>query len=738
MGRYPFEWRVQDLCPEDFIHFNQQFSQTVLQLIPFAIGPVTFLDSAINLNDSLNELNKPKYWLQYIKRVQRRQRSALASERPILFLPVWDAETIIGIAAVEGVDKKFADVLAEEWLSDRSRIISREFFLQKQQALDPVTGMFNGRYLQDRLNGILLNSGGNCVSGGRKAALHYVSMLLIEIHPRANNAAKALKYIARAGYHLESFLGQDVLHHLGSGIFGLIAENVDEEQSRKLGKNILSWFKREGFHRIHIGINTIEPKSDTLSNEAESWSSCHAVIEQTWQTLRQASRRGPYALCTYSSTSKADIHPLKKVNSTVLAKLRKLWADTDTFAILLISEDRKLQGEKFPKRLLALIEPFAEVIPLNECEIFVFLKNADEKKALNWARNFKKKMPGDLGATYSIGIACFPCIDFKKTDVPQNARKALLHTGFFGPDTMIAFDGISQNVSGDIFYSEGDLVRAVREYRKGLEMDPTNINLLNSLGESYAQMNKSKRAKPFFESVLRIDPKHYMALFNLGITSLSIDENEKAIECFEQALAVSRRKPDVNQKNELLLQLGRLYCISGKYKKAVNLLEREKLIDEASTSTPSRNAMLRYLGEAYKGCGRNKEAIAVMQHSIQYNPHDANALSMLGELYSLENQGDEIALSLCEQAINIDDSKWKHWYRLALVRYKMTNYEAALEAVKESMRMKRKNEETLYLAGQVYHKLGAQAKAAAMYEAVLKIAPDNNGATAALKKNNIT
>jgi tetratricopeptide (TPR) repeat protein len=154
----------------------------------------------------------------------------------------------------------------------------------------------------------------------------------------------------------------------------------------------------------------------------------------------------------------------------------------------------------------------------------------------------------------------------------------------------------------------------------------------------------------------------------------------------------------------------------------------------ASIFTPGRNAMLRYLGEAYKGCGRNKEAIAVMQHAIRYSPHDDNALSMLGELYALENQGDDIALSFCQQAVNIDDRNWKHWYRLALVNYKMGNYDSALEDLKESICRKRKNKETLYLAGQVYDKLGERAKAAAMYKAVLKIAPDHKDAAAAFKK----
>ena len=139
-----------------------------------------------------------------------------------------------------------------------------------------------------------------------------------------------------------------------------------------------------------------------------------------------------------------------------------------------------------------------------------------------------------------------------------------------------------------------------------------------------------------------------MALFNLGVTFLITAEDEKAIAYFEQALAVSRCSPEINQRNDLLLQLAKLYCRTGRYKKAVVLLEKEKIPAAGSSLTRGRYALLRYLGEAYMGSGRNKEAVMVLQRAVRCNPHDAYALSMLGELYALENQGDDIALSLCE------------------------------------------------------------------------------------------
>lgn len=732
-------WQAQPLRPEDFLHFNKQFSITVLQLLPFAEGPVTIIGSTDDFSETLQGLNKPQYWNKYIKRVLKRQGSTLAVEKPVLFLPVWDSDSIIGITAVEGIDPQFAHVLSKEWLSDRSRIISHEFLLQKQLAVEPVTGMFNGLHLHDTLEGLLADENRTYSNINKKnltgAGFNNISLFLIEIHPRTNNAEKSLNSIVRAGYFLESFLGQHLLHHMGHGVFGFIGHDLDEEHAKVLGGNLLSWFRREGFSRIHIGINTTEgPGSEGSVVSQETPFSCDTLLEQTWIALRKARRRGPYALCTFSSISNPEAHPLRKTKPAVMARLRKFWVNNDRFAILLISQDRQPHKKSFPKRLLALVEARAVAVPINEGEIFVFLADADAWKAQSWVREFKKKLTGDLGATYSVGIACFPCVDFKKSDIPQNGRKALLHAGFFGPDSVTVFDGVSQNVSGDIYYGEGDLVRAVKEYKRGLEIEPGNTNLLNSLGEAYARMNSPRKARPFFEKILDSDPDHYMGLFNLGITYLTTGEEGKAIEYFEKNLAVSRRKREQNQRNDLLLQLCKLYCRTGKYNKVLTLLKKEKIMAEERSKIPGQDRLLRYLGEAYSAKGKNNEAIMVLQRAVRYNPHDAQSLSLLGELYAEQKQGDEIALSLCEQAVNIDDSHWKHWYRLARVRYLMEHYESALETLKECLRRDSKSVEAMSLAGQAYYQLGNKLKAKAMFRKVLKIAPGHRAATAGLNE----
>jgi len=68
------------------------------------------------------------------------------------------------------------------------------------------------------------------------------------------------------------------------------------------------------------------------------------------------------------------------------------------------------------------------------------------------------------------------------------------------------------------------------------------------------------------------------------------------------------------------------------------------------------------------------------------------------------------------------------------VRYKMEQYESALEALKECLRRERRSVEAMNLTGQIYDKLGTRLKAKRMFQKVLKIAPGHKAATAALNK----
>ena len=242
------------------------------------------------------------------------------------------------------------------------------------------------------------------------------------------------------------------------------------------------------------------------------------------------------------------------------------------------------------------------------------------------------------------------------------------------------------------------------------------------------ELNRQQQAVNAFDRVLARDPGNYMALVNKSFAQRMLGRHDEALACFEQVA----RQPGFSKSSafaDISLQLGRLYCSAGRYRDALNVLEKlEKLGAERQGFH-----LYRLLGEAYAGIGKNTEAMRSLQRAIRHNPHDAQSLSILGELYAREEQGDDIALSLCLQAVTLDDKPAGYWCRLARVREKMGEVDSALAAVKEALRRNRRDTEGLLLAGRLYRKLGQGKRARAIYRRVAKMVPGQREARKALR-----
>jgi tetratricopeptide (TPR) repeat protein len=171
-----------------------------------------------------------------------------------------------------------------------------------------------------------------------------------------------------------------------------------------------------------------------------------------------------------------------------------------------------------------------------------------------------------------MGFCHWPTCGSGRLDSIRNCRKAILHGTFYGPGAVVAFDSLSLNVSGDLYFDEGDYKQAIKEYQAGLQMNPGDINLLNSLGVALAEVNRHREAMACFSGVLQQNPENHMALVNKGMSCRQLGRKREAVQCFEKALQCSDHEEHASL--EFYLQLARLYCILEKYDQAVILLDQ--------------------------------------------------------------------------------------------------------------------------------------------------------------------
>jgi Flp pilus assembly protein TadD len=117
----------------------------------------------------------------------------------------------------------------------------------------------------------------------------------------------------------------------------------------------------------------------------------------------------------------------------------------------------------------------------------------------------------------------------------------------------------------------GNYPGAVRSYRRGLEIEPDNVELLNAMGFSLFQQGKSKEAVVAFEKALAVDPKHWKAHNNMALASIDIDELEVAEAHYRESLAIKPQPAIYNDLGFVLERLGMPEQAAHEFRKALEL-----------------------------------------------------------------------------------------------------------------------------------------------------------------------
>jgi tetratricopeptide (TPR) repeat protein len=267
----------------------------------------------------------------------------------------------------------------------------------------------------------------------------------------------------------------------------------------------------------------------------------------------------------------------------------------------------------------------------------------------------------------TAGIAAFPCRDFPPQAIFANARKALEHAGFFGPGSRMRFDAVSLNISGDRRYDVQDLEGALGEYLHALDLDPTNANVLNSLGVCYGLQKRHDEALKAFEAALQQAPGEVMPIYNAGVVHLLQGNRDAARHCLLQAAPLG---PEIF---EVQFQTGKLLLGLREAARALPFLER------AARLNPSAGPAHRLAGDACVLLKRLRAAVHFYRRAIRLNPNDAAALSATGKCYELLGERLEIPLTFCRQSVELAPDNGLYRMRLARLHLKAQQLEEAME-----------------------------------------------------------
>ncbi|MCD4677046.1 MAG: tetratricopeptide repeat protein [Desulfobacula sp.] len=274
--------------------------------------------------------------------------------------------------------------------------------------------------------------------------------------------------------------------------------------------------------------------------------------------------------------------------------------------------------------------------------VLAFWDYKSVEKASQLIVSLKNKMSTALKADILIGIATFPYHDFSKVQTVANALKAIDHAAFFAPDTLIHFDATSLNISGDRLYQLNKCDMAIKEYQKGLKIEPNDINLINSLGVCFGIMGKLGKAQLEFKKAMVINPNELMVIYNIGLLYQIKGDIDKAIIYLRKAHGIDTLVFEV----ELLL--GHLLIKKGHLDQALPHLEK------ANRANPKSELAFRMKGEIFLGKNLSGKAAWEFNKAIKLNPADAVSLSGYAKSLELQGKNLNIALTFAKNSIALE------------------------------------------------------------------------------------
>lgn len=310
---------------------------------------------------------------------------------------------------------------------------------------------------------------------------------------------------------------------------------------------------------------------------------------------------------------------------------------------------------------------------LVERDLFACLfPDGDDESCRRFADRIRESYRHFCGGSLTAGITRYPLAVFTREQTLENARKAIDHAAFFSPGGTAVFDAVSLNISGDGFYHRGQVDEAIEEYRKALILDPSNMNVHNSLGVCYAVLGAYQSAIEEFASAMGQAPEDAMPVYNTGVVHMMTGALNTALTFLENA---ARMAPDMF---EIAFQLGRLHLDADRPKRAIDYFRK------ALGLNPDSGIPHRYIGECCERLALNEEAISHYKKAIRANPNDAAALAALGHLFCLSGENAEIALMFCRHSVEISPKSGALRQKLGEILLKTGKLDEALAEFEEA------------------------------------------------------
>jgi len=98
-----------------------------------------------------------------------------------------------------------------------------------------------------------------------------------------------------------------------------------------------------------------------------------------------------------------------------------------------------------------------------------------------------------------------------------------------------------QNLLGDIYQEQKNYDLAIRSYKRCLEIDSDDPQIMTSLAVAYLRTGRNMPARELLTSVVQIQPDNNTAYQYLGYCYLRLENVDKATESYNRAIEINHK-----------------------------------------------------------------------------------------------------------------------------------------------------------------------------------------------------
>ena len=330
-----------------------------------------------------------------------------------------------------------------------------------------------------------------------------------------------------------------------------------------------------------------------------------------------------------------------------------------------------------------------------------YVKPENVENAINVFTQALAKDPGFAAANAGLGEAYWRKYQVTQSKKWADAAAEQCRKSSAQDDTLAA----PHICLGRVLAGTGSYEKAVAEYRRAVELEPTDDAAYGGLGYAYEQLNEPGDAEKTFKQAIAARP-NYWATYNwLGTFYKRHGHFEDAVSMFSQVISLA---PDSFTG---YYNLGAVRILQGKYEEAIPVLQRSLEIRKTANATSN-------LATAYFQLHRFAESATAFEQATQLDPQDYLMWGNLGDAYHWAPGRRSEAAGAYGRAITLGNEKLRVNPRDAEVLSSLAMYYAmrgerkqALDDLNAALRLQPKNPQLLFNAAIAYQQLSETEKA---------------------------